>query len=71
MGWISVADRLPKEKGNYLAYWVWGKGTSYESQNIEVVYFRGKSHWAKREEYISHWMPLPAPPDRRPPEGEA
>lgn len=22
-------------------------------------------------DYVTHWMPLPAPPDRRPPEGEA
>ena len=38
----------------------------------EIVHpiFRYYDEWGYEVENVSHWMPLPAPPDRRPPEGE-
>lgn len=44
--WISVKDRLPEEQGYY----------------IDIVYFRGKTKWAKGNERVTHWMPLPELP---------
>lgn len=53
--WISVNDP-PKEKGYYLVT------VNYHGHRFtDTVYFRGKSHWAKNEEYITHWMHLPDP----------
>lgn len=60
--WISVKDRLPKKQGYYLVCCFLGKGTLYEEQSIDLIYFRGKQHWAKREKYITHWTYLPKPP---------
>lgn len=38
----------------------------------EIVHpiFRYYDEWGYEVENVSHWMPLPAPPDRRPSEGE-
>lgn len=63
--WISVDDRLPEEKGEYLVayhpcYW--------DDVKEDVTYtgidtFRGKRTWAKNKfQRITHWMPLPEPP---------
>lgn len=68
--WISVKDRLPKLAGRYLAYrpqfWAWGRGQA------TVCYWDGKNwfdDYVDTEEYklsedsVSHWMPLPEPPE--------
>ncbi len=61
--WVSVKDRLPTEKGDYLVayhpcYWdnvVWG------TVLVGIDNFRGKTTWAKRKyQRITHWMPLPS-----------
>lgn len=57
--WINVKDRLPEMKGYYLVCYHYPYIDRYD---IDIVYFRGKSQWAKRNEYITHWMPLPKPP---------
>lgn len=57
--WISVKDRLPEMKGYYLVCYPF-----YNRQEINIVYFRGKSQWAKCSKYITHWMPLPEPPKK-------
>jgi len=62
--WISVKDRLPKEQGYYLVCCLWGEGTLYEKQGVDLIYFRGKQHWAKHEECITHWTYLPKPPEK-------
>ncbi len=44
----------------------------YTARKGEIVHpvFRYYDEWGDEIEDVSHWMPLPAPPDRRPPEGE-
>ena len=75
--WVSVEDRLPTKSGEYFAY------TTDENINIiefdedygefgfrKEYYQDGAyldSEWVKAD-WITHWMPLPTPPDRRPPE---
>lgn len=64
--WVSVEERLPKEKqrvivrcehvGTSVGWILWGNWMA------DIGPDAGK---------VTHWMPLPAPPDRRPPEGEA
>lgn len=77
--WVSVEDRLPTKSGEYFAY------TTDENINIiefdedygefgfrKEYYQDGAyldSEWVKAD-WITHWMPLPTPPDSRPPEGE-
>lgn len=77
--WVSVEERLPAKSGQYFAY------TTEENMNFvefdedcgefgfwKEYYQDGAyldSEWVKAD-WITHWMSLPAPPDRRPPEGE-
>ena len=63
--WIPVEERLPEEKqrvivrcervGTSVGWILWGNWMA------DIGPDAGK---------VTHWMPLPAPPDRRPPEGE-
>ena len=63
--WVSVEERLPREKqrvivrcervGTSVGWIIWGEWMT------DIGPDAGK---------VTHWMPLPAPPDRRPPEGE-
>ena len=70
--WVSVEERLPDNKGEYLVAYhpcIW----DFVSDEICVGFdsFRGKTTWAKKKyQRVTHWMPLPEPPDSRPPEGE-
>lgn len=63
--WVSVEERLPREKqrvivrcervGTSAGWIIWGDWMT------DIGPDAGK---------VTHWMPLPAPPDRSPPEGE-
>lgn len=63
--WVSVEERLPEEKqrvivrcervGTSVGWILWGNWMT------DIGPGAGK---------VTHWMPLPAEPDRRPPEGE-
>ena len=63
--WVSVEESLPEEKqrvivrcervGTSVGWILWGNWMT------DIGPGAGK---------VTHWMPLPAPPDRRPPEGE-
>ena len=59
--WVSVEDRLPEPTYCVLVY-----TTDY---SIEVDALDSDGEWMSFE--VTHWMLLPAPPNRRPPEGEA
>ena len=58
--WVSVEERLPEPTYCVLVY-----TTDY---SIEVDARGSDGEWMSHE--VTHWMPLPTPPDRRPPEGE-
>ena len=63
--WISVKDRLPDAKGEYLTayhpcHW---DSVDYRRTQIDVDTWRGKTTWAKKKYHrVTHWMPLPEPP---------
>ena len=57
--WISVKNGLPEIKGYYLVCYY---DSYFDSYGIDIVYFRGKTVWAKNNKYITHWMSLPEPP---------
>ena len=63
--WISVKDRLPEEKGEYIVafhpcYW----DSVNENQTcVGIDTFRGKNAWAKKKfQRVTHWMEKPKPP---------
>ena len=71
--WVSVEDRLP-EKENTQVLMTDGECCYISSRNnmvrfldCEGIFIPGKAGAGVK---VTHWMPIPAPPDRRPPEGE-
>lgn len=57
--WISVNDRLPERKGNYLGF---------TGSTTMVGYYKGNGIWwiwlndVEGENLFTHWIPLPQPP---------
>ena len=68
--WVSVEDRLPEVGQEVLIYW---QNTSQKAEHFELTHYDG-DHWFLLDNterpwiVVVAWMPLPAPPDRRPPE---
>ena len=76
--WVSVDEKLPDEELKRF------KELFPEENEVEVLvmiqwaytattlYWDGEKFYDEMRSYeVTHWMPLPAPPDRRPPVGEA
>lgn len=72
--WVSVDERMPEaefagqQRGFYLVALSNGvvKELMYEFRHYENMMF--DVGWHETAYPVTHWMPLPAPPDRRPPE---
>ena len=65
--WVSVEERRPQAGHDVISLLPCG--------DCAVVWWTGsvwRVRWDATQLYRepTHWMPLPAPPDRRPPEGE-
>ena len=59
--WVRVEERLPAPKQNVLAY-------SPKSGIAEADYADGvwmQYRWSAVMDGVTHWMPLPAPPERQ------
>ena len=72
--WVSVVERLPEEEiapgRRQVTVLVCSKAGRVSSASRVWWPDRGW-RWSKMmNNYVTHWMPLPAPPYRRPPEGE-
>lgn len=68
--WVSVEERSPENNAQVLmwsAKWNIAEAGSYYNERFWVYSEIGDAYIA---DDITHWMSLPAPPDRRPPEGE-
>ena len=77
--WVSVEERMPEKRGEYIVCAcdegepiderIWG-----DTVVVCADYYDGTFMWYEGStEYdisdiVTHWMLLPAPPDRRPPE---
>ena len=69
--WVSVEERLPENSAEVLMWrekWKIAEAGTYRNACFLVYDALGDSYKA---DDITYWMPLPAPPDRRPPEGES
>ena len=67
--WVSVEDRLPGASGNYICAAKDKNGCAWTipgEWNVEMKTWFGE--FGEIKNVVTHWMPLPAPPDRRPPE---
>ena len=60
--WISVNDRLPKEKVICIVCYKHAYCDNDGYWTIEICFYDGEKfqmHWAYK---VTHWMPLPQPP---------
>ena len=72
--WVSVEERMPESRADVLvvAFWHenWQTMIGWYS-DMEKKWRVITPHGEREPGGVTHWMPLPAPPDRRPTEGEA
>ena len=70
--WASVEEGLPGVSGNYICAVKDKNGSVWTipaEWSLEMKMWIGV--FGEIKNIVTHWMPLPAPPDRRPLEGEA
>ena len=73
--WVSVEERLPTDERPVLAFVGYADTMTGFITTSPYFCFDANPHWqwdglVRDEQRTLFWMPLPAPPDRRPPEGE-
>ena len=73
--WVSVEDRLPTDERPVLVFVGYADTMTGFITTSSYFCFDPNPHWqwdglVRDEQRTLFWMPLPAPPDRRPPEGE-
>lgn len=70
--WVNAKDNPPQLTGKYICC---VEDTHGHMWSIPADYLLGVKTWVGEfgeiKNKVVYWMPLPAPPDSRPPEGEA
>ena len=70
--WVRVEERLPNDKQIVLFHqkdeFIYCAEYFEGNKILSSAWFIDNDSWEAEE--VTHWMPMPAPPDRRPPEGE-
>ena len=74
--WVSVEERMPTDERPVLVFVGYADTMTGFITTSSYFCFDENPHWqwdglVRDEQRTLFWMPLPAPPDRRPPEGEA
>lgn len=75
MQWIPVEERLPTDERPVLVFVGYADTMTGFITTSSYFCFDANPHWqwdglVRNEQRTLFWMPLPAPPDRRPPEGD-
>ena len=60
--WISVEDRLPEEKINYLVHYKHAYCDNDGYWAIGITFYDGSKFQIDWMYKVTHWMPLPEPP---------
>ena len=73
--WVSVEERLPTDERPVLVFVGYADTMIGFITTSSYFCFDENPHWqwdglVRDEQRTLFWMPLPAPPDRRPPEGD-
>ena len=73
--WVSVEERMPTDEHPVLVFVGYADTMTGFITTSSYFCFDENPHWqwdglVRDEQRTLFWMPLPAPPDRRPPEGE-
>lgn len=68
--WVSVEDRLPASGQNVIATNGSDVGEAWYASLSRSWYRYNGLEWNRICREVTHWMPLPEPPDSRPPEEE-
>ena len=64
--WIDVNERLPDKISNYLVHYIHSYSTDDGYWALGIVYFNGSYFsWYDNAYRITHWMPLPEPPEHK------
>ena len=58
--WISVEERMPERDKEVLCFFVYPDSTTV-CQNV----YYGNGHWLGEGSFVTHWMPLPEPPEMK------
>ena len=74
--WVSVDERLPTDEHPVLVFVGYADTMTGFITTSSYFCFDANPHWqwdslVRDEQRTLFWMPLPEPPDRRQPEGEA
>ena len=73
--WVSVEERLPTDERPVLVFVGYADTMTGFITTSSYFCFDANPHWqwdglVRDEQRTLFWMPLPAPPERRPPEGD-
>lgn len=68
--WVSVEDSIPCSGKRVLATDGSFVGEAWYTSFSKSWYRNNGFEWDRICGQVTHWVPLPAPPNRRPPEGE-
>ena len=68
--WVSVEERLPASGQNVIATNGSDVGEAWYASLSRSWYRYNGLEWNRICREVTHWMPLPEPPDSRLPEGE-
>ena len=60
--WISVTERLPEEKANYVVYYKHAFCDDESHVGICICFYDGEEFEMDSLHKVTHWMPLPEPP---------
>ena len=60
--WISVDDRMPEEKVNYIVYYQHAYCDNDGYWEIGICFYDGEKFQINPAYKVTHWMPIPHPP---------